>query len=160
MNIEQRNQLLSIVFGIIILVLGYFLYHAIVDPYEEVLERERMTERVRHRMSNVRDALNEYKNRVGEGEFPPSDGGLDSLVQFLKTDSVMLAQGDSLFSELPPNTYDPDSIIYSPRPPHKRFEYALNDTLRPQIYLLEDPDSEDKIGSLEQTTMLNAASWE
>ncbi|MFH5831428.1 hypothetical protein ACG2F4_00965 [Halalkalibaculum sp. DA3122] len=158
MNIEQRNQLLSIILGIIILVLGYFLYHAIVDPYEEVLEREQMTERVRHRMSNVRDALQQYKNT--RGDFPPTQGGLDSLVQFLKTDSLMVAEGDSLFTELPPSTYDPDSIIYSPRSPEKRFEYTLNDTLRPQIYLLEDPDTDDRIGSLEQTTLLNAASWE
>lgn len=158
MNIEQRNQLLSIVFGIIILVLGYFLYQAIVEPYQEVLEREQMTERVRHRMSNVRDALNQYKNR--QGEFPPTDGGLDSLVQFVKSDSLMIAEGDSLFTAMPPSTYTPDSLIFSPRPPHKRFTYALNDTLRPQIYLLEDPDTEDKIGSLEQTTLLNAASWE
>lgn len=158
MNIEQRNQLLSIVFGIIIIVLGYFLYHAIVDPYKEVLQRERMTERVRYRMSNVRDALQQYKNR--RGDFPPTDGGLDSLVQFIKTDSLMQAEGDSLFTAMPPGTFTPDSLILSPRPPHNRFQYALNDTLRPQIYLLEDPDTDDKIGSLEQTTLLNAASWE
>lgn len=158
MNIEQRNQLLSIVFGIIILVLGYFLYHAIVDPYQEVIEREQMRERVRHQMSNVRDALVQYNNR--KGEFPPTEGGLDSLVQFLKTDSIMVARGDSLFQPLPPDSYNPDSLIYSPRPPHKRFNYALNDTLRPNIYLLEDPDTDDRIGSLEQTTMLNAGSWE
>ncbi len=158
MDIEQRNQLLSIVFGIIILVLGYFLYHAIVDPYQEVIEQERMTERVRHRMSNVRDALVQYKNR--RDGFPPSDGGLDSLVQFLKSDSLMVARGDSLFQPMPPGSYNPDSLIFSPRPPHKRFTYTLNDTLRPEIYLLEDPDSDDRIGSLEQTTMLNAGSWE
>lgn len=158
MNIEKRNQLLSIVFGIIILVLGYMLYHAIVDPYQEVLKQEQMTERVRHRMSNVRDALIQYKNQ--KGDFPPTNSGLDSLVQFLKTDSLMVANGDSLFEELPPSTYEPDSIVFSPRPPHNKFEYALNDTLRPQIYVLRDPDSEDRIGSLERTTLLNAATWE
>jgi len=157
MDIDKRNQLLSIVFGIIILVLGYMLYHAIVDPYQAVIEREQMTERVRHRMANVRDALIQYKNR--EGEFPPTDGGLDSLVEFLKTDSLMVANGDTLFQELPPYSYDPDSIIYSPRT-GKRFEYALNDTLRPEIYILRDPDTDDKIGSLERTTLLNAATWE
>ncbi|MDX1637483.1 MAG: hypothetical protein R3281_05915, partial [Balneolaceae bacterium] len=92
--------------------------------------------------------------------FPPTNGGLDSLVQFLKTDSLMVARGDSLFAEMPPSTYQPDSIIFSPRPPHNRFQYTLNDTLRPEIYLLEDPDTDDKIGSLKQTTLLNAASWE
>lgn len=158
MNIEKRNQLLSIVFAVIILVLGYMLYNSIVGPYQEVLEREAMTERVRERMSNVRDALNQYRTR--RGEFPPTNGGLDSLVQFLKTDSLMLSEGDSLFPEPAPSSYNPDSITYSPRPPHNRFEYTLNDSLRPQIYLLEDPDTDDRIGSLETTTLLNAASWE
>ena len=73
----------------------------------------------------------------------------------------MIANGDSLFAPIEPNkSYNPDSLIYSPRPPHKKFEYTLNDTLRPAIYLLEDPDTEDRIGSLENTTELNAASWE
>lgn len=158
MDIEKRNQLLSIVFGIIIIVLGYMLYHAIVDPYQQVIEQQQMTERVRNRMANVRDALVQYKNR--KGDFPPTEGGLDSLVQFLKSDSLMVANGDSLFQELPPSTYNPDSIVYSPRPPHERFEYVLNDTLRPEIYVLRDPDTDDRIGSLERTTLLNAATWE
>ncbi len=158
MDVEKRNQLLSIVLGIIIVVLGYYLYRSIVDPYQEVIEREQMTEQVRHRMGHVRDALVQYERR--KDNFPPTDGGLDSLVQFLNTDSVMVAQGDSLFQPLNSNeSYNPDSLIYSPRPPHKKFEYTLNDTLRPQIYLLEDPDSDDKIGSLENTTDLNAPNW-
>lgn len=158
MDLEKRNRLLSIVLGIIIVVLGYYLYHSIVDPYQEVIEREQMTERVRHRMSSVRDALVQYERK--KDNFPPTDGGLDSLVQFLKTDSVMVAQGDSLFQPLNSNNgYNPDSLIYSPRPPHPKFEYTLNDTLRPQIYLLEDPDSDDRIGSLENTTDLNASNW-
>lgn len=158
MDVEKRNQLLSIVLGIIIVVLGYYLYRSIVDPYQEVIEREQMTERVRHRMGLVRDGLVIYERR--KDHFPPTDGGLDSLVQFLKTDSTMVAQGDSLFQPLNPNeSYNPDSLIYSPRPPHKKFEYTLNDTLRPQIYLLEDPDTDDKIGSLENTTDLNAPNW-
>lgn len=157
MNVEKRNQLLSIVLAIIIIVLGYFLYHAIVDPYQEVIERQQMTERVRHQMSTIRDALNYYKD--DKDQYPPTEGGLDSLVSYLKTDSLMVAEGDSLFQPLPPNSYNPDSLVFSLRPPHKKFEYTLNDTLRPQIYLLQDPDTEDRIGDLERTTLLNAASW-
>lgn len=155
MNVEKRNQLLSIVLAIIIIVLGYFLYRSIVVPYQEVLEREAMTEHVRFRMMDVRDALNYYRGDFDE--YPPTKGGLDSLVAFLETDSLMVADGDSLFQSL--TEYNPDSLVYSPRPPHKKFEYTLNDTLRPQIYLLKDPDSEDQIGDLERTTLLNAASW-
>ncbi len=159
MDIEKRNRLLTIVLGIIVIVLGYYLYRSIVDPYQEVIEREQMTEKVRYQMGQVRDALVQYERT--NDEFPPTEGGLDSLVQWLKTDSTMVARGDSLFKPMSPDeTYNPDSLIYSPRPPHPKFEYTLNDTLRPQIYLLEDPATEDQIGSLERTTLLNAGSWE
>ena len=159
MEVEKRNKLLSIVLGIIIIVLGWYLYHSIVDPYQAVVEREQMREKVRHNMSNIRDALIQYERT--KGNFPPTEGGLDSLVSFLKTDSMMVAQGDSLFAPPNPNEeYNPDSLIFSPRPPHPKFEYTLNDTLRPQIYLLKDPATEDKIGSLSKTTLLNAGSWE
>ena len=73
----------------------------------------------------------------------------------------MVAQRDSLFKDDPESgyTFKLDSLLYSPRAPHKRFEYTLNDTSRPPIYLLKDPDSDDKIGSLEKATLLNAPSW-
>jgi type II secretory pathway pseudopilin PulG len=157
MDIDTRNRILSIVLGIIIIVLGYMLYDAIVGPYQQVIDRREMTERVRHRMLNVKDALVQY-NR-DKGHFPPTEGGLDTLVKFLKTDSTMIAMGDSLFTPMPPDNYDADSLIHSPRPPHKRFKYALNDSLTRELYLLEDPDTEDKIGSLENTTSLNAPNW-
>ncbi|MDX1642202.1 MAG: hypothetical protein R3220_10920 [Balneolaceae bacterium] len=157
MDLNTRNNILTIVLAILIVILSWFLYRSLVEPYQRVIEEEAMVERVRHRMELVRDVLVQYKNR--RGEFPPTEGGLDSLVTFLKTDSLMQARGDSLFAFMEPNTYNPDSLIYSPRPPHVRFEYTLNDTLRPQIYLLENPNSEDKIGDLERTTLLNAPNW-
>lgn len=158
MNVERRNQLLSVVLGIIILVLAYFLYQSIVGPYQEVIERQQMTERVRHQMETIRDALTRYERQTGN--FPPSEGGLDTLVNYLKTDSAMAAMSDSLFRTRAGNPFNLDSLIYSVRPPHNKFEYTLNDTIRPPLYLLEDPDTEDRIGDLEKTTMLNAASWE
>lgn len=158
MNVERRNQLLSIVLGIIIVVLGYFLYQSIVGPYQEVIERQQMTERVRHQMQTIRDVLVRYERETDN--FPPTDGGLDTLVSYLKTDSAIVAVRDSLYTNPAGQPYNPDSLIYSVRPPHNKFEYTLNDTIRPPIYLLEDPDSDDRIGDLERTTLLNAASWE
>ena len=156
MDIETRNKIVSAVLGIIIIVLGYFLYGAIVKPYQKVIEQQRMTEKVRHQMSNVRDALVQYKAK--NEEFPEN---LDTLVAFLKSDSLMKARGDSLFSPLRPGEkYKPDSMIYSPRPPKERFKYTLVDTIRPNLYLLEDPGSDDHIGHTTKTTWLNAASWE
>ncbi|WP_234567556.1 hypothetical protein [Rhodohalobacter sp. 614A] len=157
MNLNTRNNILTIVLAVLIVILSWFLYRSLVEPYQRVLEEEAMVERVRHRMEVVRDVLVQYKNR--KGDFPPTDGGLDSLVTFLKTDSLMVARGDTLFEFMAPDSYSPDSVIYSPRPPHVRFEYTLNDTLRPQIYLLKNPESEDAIGDLERTTLLNAPNW-
>jgi hypothetical protein len=155
MNIDKRNNIISVILTIAILVLGYVLYRSITAPWEEVKQREKVTELVRHRMGNVRTALVEYQRN--NNRFPAT---LDSLVVFLKTNDRMRELGDSLLREPPPLRYSPDSLIYSPRPPHNRFEYELNDTLRPMIYLLSDPDSRDHIGSLERTTLLNASSWE
>lgn len=156
MDIESRNKILTIVFGLIIIALTYWLYDSLITPYQQVKDREAMTEKVRQRLLDTKDALIQYQTR--KDAFPPTDGGLDSLISFLKTDSLMIVMGDSLFGTTF-NTFNPDSLVYSPRPPHPRFEYTLNDTLRPQIYLLEDPGSDDTIGSLERTTMRNAPNW-
>ncbi|HKJ30389.1 MAG TPA: hypothetical protein VKA34_01120 [Balneolales bacterium] len=155
MDIQKRNNIISAVLIIVIIGLGYWLYRSIVDPYQKVLRSKAMTKEVHTRMSNIRSVLIKYKNR--KQNFPPS---LDSLVVFLKTDSVIKAQGASLFKKTIGH-YNPDSLIYSPRPPHHEFYYARNDTSNPQLYLLRDPDdSTNTIGSLTQTTLLNAASWE
>lgn len=153
MDIDTRNRIISGVLAVVIIVLAWLLYDSIVTPFEKVEQQREITEQTRHRMMRVRDALVEHQRR--EDEFPES---LDELVEWLKTDEDMVEMGDSLFAFQPPNEYDPDSIIYSPRT-GERFEYALNDTLRPNIYLLEDPDTDDAIGSLERTTHLNAANW-
>ena len=157
MNIDQRNKILTVVLGLVIIGLTYWLYDSLVTPYKEVEAKKAETERVRNRMLSVKDALINYEAR--NDKFPPTEGGLDSLVEFLKTDSMMVAMGDSLFGMNYGGRYNPDSIIYSPRPPHNRFEYTLNDTIRPVLYLLEDPDTDDAIGSLERTTMRNAPNW-
>jgi hypothetical protein len=154
MNVDLRNKLISAVLFVVIVVLAYFLYDSIVTPYKKVLEQQAMTEAVRTRMSNVRTALNRYKNE--NKKFPVS---LDSLVYFIKTDSATVAVADSLFQEKAPYEYNPDSFVVSQRT-GKTFFYQVNDTLRPPIYLLKDPDSNDAIGDTLRTTSLNAASWE
>ncbi|MEX0995088.1 MAG: hypothetical protein WD599_06125, partial [Balneolaceae bacterium] len=105
MNLDTRNNILTIVLGIVILFLGYYLYRSLVDPYQEVLAEREMEERVKHRMSLVRDALIQYRNI--EGDFPPTEGGLDTLIAFLKTNERMVAREDTLFEERPPSTYTP-----------------------------------------------------
>lgn len=156
MNFDTRNKYISIVLGLVIVALSWWLYDSIVTPYEEVKKRETETEQVRHRMLTLKDALVQYESRFGH--FPPTEGGLDSLVAYLSTDSLMITMGDSLFRQLLPLEYSPESIIIAPRS-GVRFSYTFNDTTRPPLYLLEDPDSDDKVGSLSRTTMRNAPSW-
>ncbi|HLR91177.1 MAG TPA: hypothetical protein VK040_09485 [Balneolaceae bacterium] len=157
MNITTRNNIITVVLAVLIVFLSWYLYRSIVDPYQVVVEEQEMVERERHRMGLVRDVLVQYRSR--KGHFPPTEGGLDSLVTFLKTDSLMVAIAENTYEELPPSTFNPDSLTYSPRPPHNRFEYTVNDTIRPPLYLLVNPDTGDRIGDLERTTLLNVPSW-
>ncbi|HAW78483.1 MAG TPA: hypothetical protein DF712_10975 [Balneola sp.] len=157
MNIDTRNKVLSIVLGIVILALSWLLYDSIVTPYQEVLERQAMTERVRYHMSTIKDVLIQYDVRYGK--YPPAEGGLDSVVQFVESDSAMISLSDSLLS-YQGEPFPAGQLIYSPRD-QQRFIYSVNDTIRPPLYLLQDPseDYNDEIGSLSRTTMRNAPSW-
>lgn len=81
---------------------------------------------------------------------------LDSLVDFVRNDSLYRMAADSIFWE----GFVADSLVHSPRT-GKRFVLSVNDTSRVNTYLLQDPDSDDQIGTLEpDITKLNAASWE
>ena len=157
MNIDTRNKILSAVFGITIILLSWLLYDSIVTPYKVVEEQKAETERVRTRMLTLKDAIVNYEARYGH--FPPTDGGLDSVVTYLSTDSLMISMGDSLFRQMPPLQYSPESMVVSPRDTSLRFLYTINDTIRPPLYLLEDPMTDDAVGSLSRTTMRNAPNW-
>ena len=142
---------IQIVLAIVIVGLAYWLYLSITEPWKIVERQEELTQRTRARMDNIRTALIRFED--DQGRFPAS---LDSLQMWVQTDSTMQAQADSLFGP----DLNVDSLIYSPRTGN-RFEYAINDTARVPIYRLDDPDSDDFIGTLEpDPTRLNAASWE
>lgn len=155
MDLQKRNNIISAILIVIIIALSIWLYESITGPYQKVLKRKHQVEMVRTRMSNIRDVLIKYKNR--HGHFPPN---LDSLVVFMKTDSTIMAKGPKEFKKVVGH-FNPDSLIYSPIPPHEKFAYTRNDTINPELYLLVDPaDTTQKIGSLKKTTLLNAGSWE
>lgn len=146
---------IQVVLAIVIVVLGYVLYQTITEPYKQFQVVQAETDAVRERMSRVRQGLIYYERR--EDRFP---GSLDSLVTFLQTDSAAVARRDSIFQLQAGQTLPMDSLIYSPRTGN-RFQYSLNDTSDVAVYLLQDPDSEDRIGSAEpQIGALNVASWE
>jgi len=156
MKIQQRNNIISIFLILIIIALSYVLYDSIVTPWQKEMAKRKLTDDTRFRMTLVRDALINYQARHPEGKFPST---LDSLVIFLKSDSLMLVRGSDLFTE-PGRGYKPDSLIFSHRPPYEKFLFSVNDTLRPPLYLLKDPGSDDAIGSLERITLLNAPNWQ
>ena len=143
---------IQIVLGLVIIALGYWLYISITEPWEAI-ERERaVTAMTRDQMDKVRIALIRHE-RV-EDRFP---GTLDSLLLWVRQDSIIQSNPDSVFGMV---GFNLDSLLYSPRS-GSRFLYSLNDTGRVKIYLLKDPDSDDQIGSeTPDVTQLNAASWE
>jgi hypothetical protein len=142
---------IQVLLAIVIIALFYWLYVSITAPYAAVERAQEITDLTRDRMELVRTSLITYERE--EDNFP---GTLDSLMMWVRTDSFMVANRDSLFGA----DLSLDSLIYSPRT-GSRFLYSVNDTGRVAIYLLKDPDSEDYIGSeLPDVTQLNAASWE
>ena len=102
-------------------------------------------------MANIRTALIDYDR--DSTSFPDS---LDLLVQHVRNDSILSNAQDSIFG----GPITPDSLIYSPRS-GEPFQYTVSDTGRVETYLLEDPDTDDQIGTLSgDPTQINSASWE
>jgi len=137
--------------AVLIVVLGIWLFRSITEPWKAIERQQELTELTRQQMVQVRTALTYYERE--EDRFPPS---LDSLTLWLYYDSLAIANPERIFNE----SVVLDSLIYSPRT-GSAFEYTLNDTGRVAIYLLEDPDSDDQIGSsIPDITLLNASNWE
>ena len=150
MDIEQRNRIFSILLIVVIGVLTVWLYNTITGPWEEVQAKRAETQQVRDRLLAVNDAIRYYNNQ--EGRYPAS---LDSLFIYLRNDTFFQQNTDSLLRD---RRFDPENFIESPRTGSK-FEYALNDTVRPQLYLIQDPDSDDRVGTLSEVTDRGAPSW-
>lgn len=137
--------------GIVILVLAYFLYRSITEPYERIERQQRITEQTRERMSNIRTALIDYER--DSTSYPDS---LNILVQHIQSDSILATRQDSVFG----GPLNLDSLLFSPRS-GKPFQYTVSDTGRVETYLLKDPDTDDQIGTLSgDPTETNVASWE
>ena len=150
-NARKLQLGIQVVLAIVIVVLSYVLYTSIVEPYQRVLRAKEVTEMTRARMDQVRTAMIMYER--SNDRYVTS---LDSLVTWLRTDSVSIATSDSVFG----GPVDLDSLAFSPRT-GSEFMLQVNDTSSVKIYLLSDPDSEDYIGSLlGDITRLNASSWE
>lgn len=142
---------LQILLWVLIIGLSYVLYRSITEPYELIERQQELTDMTRLRMDKIRQVAIHFETH--HDRFPAT---LDSLSLYAMQDSAFLAVRDSIFGD----GFPIDSLMYSPRT-GKRFAYAINDTSRVNTYLLEDPDSKDKIGTLlSDVTLVNAASWE
>jgi uncharacterized protein YdgA (DUF945 family) len=142
---------IQVVLAAVILGLAYYLYYSITEPYDRIERQQQITERTRDRMTNIRTALIDYER--DSTSFPDS---LDLLLEHIRRDSLLSTAQDSVFGD----TITVDSLPFSPRT-GKRFKYTVSDTGRVETYLLEDPDTEDKIGTLSgDPTQTNAATWE
>lgn len=142
---------IQVVLAIVILILSYVLYESITGPYSEIQREQELTELTRQRMSDIRTGLIQFEQR--NDSFPDS---LATLIDFLREDSIIQTNQDSIFGR----TINLDSLLFSPRSGNL-FEYAINDTGRVETYLLQDPDSDDQIGTLSgDVTQTNAATWE
>ena len=149
------NTAIQVVLAIVIVGLAYYLYRSITEPWEVVERQQELTRLTRDRMDQVRTAMIRYEDV--HGRYPMT---LDSLVMFTRQDSLLSLNPDSVFEMGPGERFNADSFVFSPRS-GKRFVLQVNDTARVKTYLLQDPDSEDHIGTIESdVTRLNAASWE
>lgn len=142
---------IQVFLGLVIVGLAYFLYQSITEPYDRIEKQQQRIEETRLRMTNVRTALVDYER--DSTSYPDS---LDILVEHIREDSILSTQQDSVFD----GALNLDSLLYSARS-GERFQYAVSDTGRVETYLLQDPASEDEIGTLSgDPTQQNAASWE
>ena len=150
---SNTQVIIQVVLALVIVGLAYFLYRSITDPYEVIEQRERMTDMTRARMDDIRQGLTRYEDLANR--YPNT---LDSLVLFLRSDTLGMTV-DSLLGE----DFNSDSLDRLPHSPRtgEPFVYSVNDTGSVNIYLLQDPNSEDQIGSEEPNRAdVNVASWE
>jgi hypothetical protein len=142
---------LQILLWVLIIALSYVLYRSITEPYVLIERQQELTDLTRMRMDKIRQVAIHFESQYDR--FPAT---LDSLAMYAMQDSAFLTVRDSVLGM----SFPYDSLVFSPRT-GKRFSYAINDTARVNTYLLQDPDSNDKIGTLlADVTLVNAASWE
>jgi type II secretory pathway pseudopilin PulG len=149
---------IQVVLAIVILVLGFVLFRTIREPYEAFEQQQELTAEARERMAYIRDAMRAYEREYDR--FPTT---LDSLVMLIESDSFLVAKRDSIFQLIEGDKVEVDSLPYSPRT-GEQFDLTVvrDDSTNVEVYLLEDPTSDDYIGTDDPgraAGALNAASW-
>ena len=150
---------IQLVLAAVIAVGAYLLYRTITEPWEAYEAEQFQTQLTRARMDHIRTALIDFRDETNR--YP---GSLDSLVLFVRTDSVYGEEDlDEVFPVPGAGTFTPDSLPFSPRT-GRPFVYDVvrDDSAGVEIYYLQDPDNaEDYIGARDpDPARRNAASWE
>lgn len=151
MSSRQIRIGLQIFLAIVIVVLAFVLYESITAPYAEIEREQQLTEDTRERMSALRDVIIDYER--SEGAFPDS---IEVILGYIEENEELREEFSARFGD----DFEIDSLLYSPRS-GDLFEYAMQDTAEASTYRLDDPDTDDHIGTLTgDITQTNAASWE
>jgi len=85
---------IQIILAIAIIGLAYWLYLSITEPYKVIEREQQLTRITRDRMSDIRSAMIRYNEQ--NGRYLTT---LDSLVEFIRQDSVLRVASDSVFGE-------------------------------------------------------------
>ncbi len=170
---------------VIIVVLAILLVKvAIIDPQKIVATEKYNKTESRLRMKNLKEAEILYDKRHGR-----FTGNLDTLIHFLKTDSIVdsaMNAYDSLakrnvnpFYKLSNGEYTWDSLYRTPGS-HKEYILQIDSTVQRDtvvnqrgkilrvdstitkgtLYYIEDPDGYGTVGSTEDIAKKNTVSWE
>ncbi len=170
--------------AVIVILVFLLIQVAIIEPTEVIETETYLKNESRLRMTNIKQAQILY-----EEKYEKFSDNLDTLINFIKMDSTVqaLVVGvDSLtkkstnpFVNLTDGSFTPESLYTSPR--SGNFFIVKIDTLleidtvinrRGKIvkvdsnttigtrYVLENPDSDDKIGDLYSDALRNTSSWE
>ncbi len=174
----------AILYFVIVVLVVILVKVAIIDP-KDVVEKERYYKKESHlRMKNIKEAEILWNKKYGH-----FTGNLDSLINFVKTDSMVdsvMNAFDSLsrrpanpFVPLTSGQFTPDSLYKTPKT-HSAYVlqvdtsvsadtvYGRNNQIKRidsslvigNRYYLEDPDGYGSVGSLESDALKNTASWE
>jgi hypothetical protein len=151
MRSQTHRLVVQVLLALVIAGLAYWLYRSITEPWKVVERREETTRLTRARMDLLRTALTHYERT--HRRFPLT---ADSLLAFVRQDAGLRARIDSVFGP----AFPLDSLLHSPRT-GRPFTYAVNDTAPVKMYRLQDPDTPDRIGTLDpDPTQRHAATWE
>lgn len=170
--------------AVIVILIVILIQVSILEPTEVIRQETYFKNEGRARMTNLMQAEILYEQKYGQ-----FSDNLDTLINFIKTDSsvIKLIRGvDTLtqkstnpFVNLTDGTFTPESLYISPR--SKAHFVVQIDTLteidtvinrRGRIvkidttttigtrYVIQSPDSDDKIGDIYSDALRNTASWE